>query len=327
MATISQASTRLYPPRVLLRRAGVLALVAVPLLWVARQFAADSTGTAVTLLNGFTAASLYFLVAAGFTLSFGLMRITNLAHGSLYLLGGYFGYSVVAWSGNWFLALVGAVIGTAATGLLMEQALLRWVRGDDLREALVTIGVMVIVADQALALWGSEPLDIGLPSQLGGPLELPGGLVFSKYRLLIVLLALIIGGGMWALMNRTKLGLAIRAGVDDRAMLGSIGVNTRLLFAFVFALGAALAGFAGVTGGSYLSIAPGEDSRYLLISLIVVIVGGMGSLAGAALGATLVGVVEAFAQVYLPTYSVLITFGVMVAILAVRPNGLLGRRS
>lgn len=327
MATISQAPVRANPPRVPVRRVGAVLLIGLVLTWLGRQFIVDATGTTITLLNGLTAASLYFLVAAGFTLSFGLMRITNLAHGSLYLLGGYFGYSVVAGTGNWFLALAAAVAGTAVTGLLMEQVLLRWVRGDDLREALVTIGVMVVVADQALALWGSEPLDIGLPSQLGGAVELPGGLVFSKYRLLIVLLAGLLGGGLWALMNRTKLGLAIRAGVDDRAMLASIGVNTRVLFAFVFALGAALAGFAGVAGGSYLSIAPGEDSRYLLISLIVVIVGGMGSLAGAALGAALVGVVEAFAQVYLPTYSVLITFGVMVAILAVRPNGLLGRRA
>ncbi len=316
---------RYVPSAAIFRGLTALAVLITLAFVIAPKIAADPAGFVVISLNGLTAASLYFVVAAGFTLVFGLMRVTNLAHGSLYLLGGYIGYSVKLHTGSWALAVGVASIVVSAVGLALHQGLMRWVTGDDLREALITVGFMIVVADQALAIWGSEPLDIGIPNRLDSVVQLPGSVVFSAYRLAILALALIVGAGLWLLLNRTRIGLAIRAGVDDRGMVSALGVNVQLLFAGVFSLGAFLAGFAGVVGGSYLSIARGEDARYLLMSLVVVIVGGMGSVPGAALGAVLIGLVEAYSQVYASTYSVLVSFGVMVLVLAVRPQGLLGR--
>ena len=186
----------------------------------------------------------------------------------------------------------------------------------------MTIGLSIVIADLTLKAWGGSPRDIGVPAALDGSLTV-GELVYSRYRLALVVLALTVGLALWVLLRRTRLGMTIRAGVDDAPMLAATGVNVPLVFSLVFGLGALLAGFAGVAGGSYLSISQGEDARYLLVSLLVVIVGGLGSVGGAAVGRT--GGRprrDLFAQVHLPTYSVLVTFGVMVVILAVRPRGL-----
>lgn len=283
----------------------------------------DPTVFAIMLLNGLTTAGLYFLVAAGFTLIFGLLRVTNLAHGSFYLAGGYVGYTVRTETGSWLLALGSAALAMGVLGALLQLMLLRRVAADPMRESLVTIGVTVVVADLTLGVWGSSAKDIGTPAWLDATVT-HGDLVYSKYRLAILVLAIAVGLGLWLLIQRTRVGMSIRAAVDDPAILATTGVNVPLLLTLMFGIGTGLAGFAGVAGGSYLSVAQGEDSRYLLVSLLVVIVGGLGSVWGAALGALAVAVVEAFAQVHLPTYSVLVTFGVMIAILAVRPRGLLG---
>lgn len=290
-----------------------------------RHLAEDPKNFAVVLLNGLTAASLYFLVATGFTLIFGVLRVTNLAHGSLYLLGAYVGYSIETRTGNWLVALIGAGAAMAILGVAVQQIILRRVQGDPLREALLTIGLSIVAADQALALWGSRPLDIGVPQSLDRGITLFGGVVFSAYRLTFLGLALATGIGLWWLLRHTRFGVAIRSIVDDGPMASALGINANVIFAIVFALGAFLAGAAGVAGAAYLSISPGEDSRYLLLSLLVVIIGGLGSILGAAIGALVIGVIEAFAQLYLPTYSVLVTFGAMVMVLAFRPQGLLGK--
>jgi branched-chain amino acid transport system permease protein len=309
--------------------AGAIAVVAV-LAFVA-QFTirrlADDSGQFVTIaLNGLTLAALYFLVASGFTLIFGVMRVTNLAHGAFYLLGGYIGFSVADETGSWPLAILAGAVAIAVLGLGVQQALLRRIQGEDLREALITLGLAIVVADLALAEWGGTPRDIEAPSFLSGATDIGvAGVQYPTYRLVILALAIGVGLGLWILLKRTRLGMIIRAGVDDRHMVAAMGINVQVVFALVFAFGALLAGFSGVAGGSYLSLAPGEDSRYLLFSLIVVIVGGLGSIAGAAIGAVLVGVVDQFAAVYVPTYSVLLTFGLMVLVLALRPQGLLGR--
>ncbi|GCD88187.1 branched-chain amino acid ABC transporter permease [Nocardioides sp. LS1] len=298
-------------------------LVAVAIGFVAREVASDRDTFVTILLNGLTAAGLYFLVASGFTLIFGLLRVTNLAHGSYYLVGGYVGYSLREQTGSWLVALVGASIFVALLGMAFQLLILRRVAADPIREALVTIGLTVVAADLTLRVWGGAPRDIGVPRLLEGTLTM-GDLTYSKYRLALLALAAVVGIALWVLLLRTRLGMTIRAGVDDPAMLAATGVNVPVVFTLVFGLGAMLAGFAGVAGGSYLSISQGEDARYLLVSLLVVIVGGLGSVSGAAVGALAVGLVEAFAQVHLPTYSVLVTFGVMVVILAVRPRGLFG---
>ena len=289
-----------------------------------------------TLLNGLTLAGLYFLVASGFTLIFGLMRNVNLAHGSMYLLGGYIGFEAAAMTGNWLFGAALAFVALALIGAVLQIAVFRRMQGDDLRQTLVTIGISIIAADLMLAAWGGATYQFEPPEALLGALELPiistirasGEPVFIKYpfyRLFVLMAAVAIGVALWLFLNKTRSGMMIRAGVDDRAMLSAAGVNVDRVFVFVFAIGAGLAGLAGVIGGTALSIAPGEDLRYLLASLVVVIVGGMGSITGAATGALLIGLAEQFGLAYFPTYGVVLTFLIMIAVLAVRPQGILGR--
>ncbi|MEM1162969.1 MAG: branched-chain amino acid ABC transporter permease [Pseudomonadota bacterium] len=288
------------------------------------------------LFNGITLGGLYFLVASGFTLIFGLMRNVNLAHGSLYLLGGYIGYEFAEMTGYWLIAFPAAFIVVAAFGVLLQLVVFRRMEGQDLRQTLVTIGISIVVADIMLWGWGGDFYNIQAPSWLSGPLETflvtaqkrSGDLVYLKYplvRIVIFLAAVAIGIAMWLLLNRTRIGMLIRAGVDDRDMLSATGARIQLVFLGVFAFGAGLAGIAGVVGGTFQSVAPGEDTRFLLASLVVVIVGGMGSIPGAAVGALLIGLAEQFGSVYFPTYAVVLTFLIMVLVLAFRPQGLMGR--
>jgi branched-chain amino acid transport system permease protein len=287
------------------------------------------------ILNGITLAGLYFLVASGFTLVFGLMRNINLAHGSLYLLGAYIGYDFVHWTGNWWIGALAGAVAIAAVGALMQVLVFQRLAGDELRQTLVTIGISVVAADLMLAVWGGKTYQFEIPAVLDGAVTLPvitaiksnGQAVFLRfplYRLVVFATSVVIGFALWLGLNRTKFGIMIRAGVDDRVMLSVAGVNVRLLFVGVFAIGGALAGFSGVIGGSALSVAPGEDVRYLLASLVVVIVGGMGSVTGAAIGALLIGLAEQLGLIYFPTYGVVLTFAIMVVTLALRPQGILG---
>jgi branched-chain amino acid transport system permease protein len=288
-----------------------------------------------SIFNGVTLAGLYFLVASGFTLVFGLMRNVNLAHGSLYLLGAYIGYEVSQRTGIWLLGVGAGFIALAAVGMLMQIFIFRRLEGDELRQTLVTLGISIVAADLMLAVWTGITYQIGVPTWLDGAVKLPivtalrsnGAAVmmtYPLYRLIVLAVAIVIGLGLWLMISRTRIGMMIRAGVDDRSMLSASGINVHLVFAVVFAVGAGLAGFAGVVGGSALSIAPGEDVRYLLASLVVVIVGGMGSITGAAIGALLVGLAEQLGLVYLPTYGIVLTFVIMVVALAVRPQGIMG---
>ena len=288
------------------------------------------------VLNGLTLSGLYFLVASGFTLVFGLMRNVNLAHGSLYLLGAYIGYEVATRTGYWLLGVAAGFAILAVIGVAMQVFVFRRLEGDDLRQTLVTIGISIVAADLMLAIWSGTTYQIPTPAWLDGALTLPvitavrsNGvsvfLTYPLYRLVVLAVAIVIGIGLWLMLNRTRVGMMIRAGVDDRLMLAASGVNVHAVFAFVFAIGAGLAGFAGVVGGSALSLAPGEDVRYLLASLVVVIVGGMGSITGAAIGALLIGLAEQIGLVYFPTYGIVLTFVIMVAVLAFRPQGIMGR--
>jgi branched-chain amino acid transport system permease protein len=278
-----------------------------------------------TSLNGITLAALYFLVASGFTLVFGLMRNVNLAHGSLYLFGAYIGYVVGDKTNSWVLAVCAGFLASALIGLLLQLLVFRRMQGDDLRQTLVSIGVSIVLADLMLWIWGGEIYQFDPPSWMFGstPLPIVGG--YPSYRLLVLLGAAVIGFTLWWFLNKTRVGMMIRAGVDDRVMLSASGVNVQMVFAITFAIGAGLAGFAGVIGGTALSISPGEDVRYLLASLVVVIVGGMGSIAGAAIGALLIGLAEQFGLAYAPTYGVVFTFVIMVFALAFRPQGILGK--
>ncbi|WP_436643189.1 branched-chain amino acid ABC transporter permease [Microbaculum sp. FT89] len=289
------------------------------------------------LFNGITLGALYFFVASGFTLIFGLMRNVNLAHGSLYLLGGYIGYEVATATEWWLLSFVVAFIVVGAFGVVLQYVVFRRMEGDDLKQTLVTIGISICLADIMLWIWGGDFYQILAPEWLSGPVELPlitavkssGDAVYLKYpvvRLFILVAAIVVGALMWIALNRTRIGMLVRAGVDDRDMLSATGVRIQLVFVLVFAVGAGLAGLAGVVGGTFQSLAPGEDTRFLLASLVVVIVGGMGSIPGAALGAVIIGLAEQFGSVYFPTYAVVLTFLIMVLVLAFRPQGLVASR-
>ncbi|MFG3597929.1 branched-chain amino acid ABC transporter permease [Bradyrhizobium sp. RDI18] len=289
------------------------------------------------LFNGITLGSLYFLVASGFTLIFGLMRNVNLAHGSLYLFGGYIGYAISVWTGSWVLGFIIAFLGVALVGIVLQIVVFRRMEGEDLRQTMVTIGLSIVFADLMLWVFGGDFYQIQTPSWLVGPIELPlvtavrssGEAVYLRYplvRLVIFVAAIVIGIAMWLALNRTRVGMMVRAGVDDRDMLAATGVPIQHVFVAVFALGAGLAGIAGVVGGTFQSLSPGEDTRFLLASLVVVIVGGMGSIPGAALGAVIIGLAEQLGSVYIPTYAIVVTFLIMVLVLALRPQGLLARR-
>jgi branched-chain amino acid transport system permease protein len=289
------------------------------------------------LFNGITLGGLYFLVASGFTLIFGLMRNVNLAHGSLYLFGGYMGYEAGIWTGSWLLSYVFAFACCALVGAAMQVLIFRRMQGQDLRQTLVTLGLSIVFSDLMVWIWGGNAIQIDTPDYLMGPVPTPivvavkssGDAVFLQYprvRLVIFAAAVLIGVGMWLALHRTRIGVMIRAGVDDRDMLSVLGYRVQLLFILVFAFGAGLAGMAGIVGGTFQSISLGEDSHFLLASLVVVIVGGMGSIPGAALGALIIGLSEQFGLVYFQNYATVATFVIMVIVLALRPQGLLGRR-
>lgn len=289
------------------------------------------------VFNGITLGGLYFLVASGFTLIFGLMRNVNLAHGSLYLFGGYVGYAISTATGSWLLSFIVAFVLTALVGVLLQVIVFRRMEGQDLRQTMVTIGLSIVFADLMLWACGGDFYQIQTPSWLIGPVDLPlitavkssGEPVYLRYpvvRLVIFAASVVIGVSMWLALNRTRIGMIIRAGVDDRDMLAATGVRIQLVFVLVFAFGAGLAGIAGVVGGTFQSLSPGEDIRFLLASLVVVIVGGMGSIPGAALGALIIGLAEQLGSVYIPTYAIVVTFLIMVLVLAIRPQGLLARR-
>jgi branched-chain amino acid transport system permease protein len=334
-------------------------VVVVPALWV--LFFAPTTGKWattfgsavhdpkdfwITVLNGVTAAALYFVVASGFTLIFGLMRVVNMAHGAFFLFGGYVALKLqrhlVGEGGSFGLQssqvnlthwIVPAIVGTlvvAGMGLVMQQVFLRWNQGQDLRQALITIAISIILADQMLAHFGGVAEDIAWPRNWDTFVNLRvEGIQYTETRLVILGIAIAIGVLLWLWLKRTRTGMVIRAGVDDRAMVSALGINIQLTFAIAFAVGSALAGLGGVIGGSFASLAPGVDANWLLYSLVVVIIGGMGSLGGAAIGSLLLGLTSNFSAAYLPStytyYSIIFTFVLVAIVLAVRPLGLFGR--
>jgi len=282
--------------------------------------------TTFHLLNGATFAALLFVVASGFTLIFGLMRIVNLAHGALYLFGGYLGLTISMMGGNFYFSAIGAAIGVALMGLIIDLGLLRFVKGYELRQVLLTLGVAFVLNDLALVIWGGDTYSIPVPSYLDGPFEM-GDLTYPKYRLFVLLVGVLIFILLWLLMAKTKLGALIRAGVDDSETVSAMGVDIRKIFIYTFMLGAALAGVGGVMGGAFLTLYPTADSEILVFSLAVVIIGGRGSLVGAAVGSLLVAMLANFGQVWFPELAYFVIFGPMAVLLAFRPLGLFGRAS
>jgi branched-chain amino acid transport system permease protein len=279
---------------------------------------------AIQTLNSLALGGLLFLLAAGFSLIFGLMRIANLTHGALYMLGAYFGTSILKTLPNlWLAALVGG-IAVALLGGLFERFILRRLAGNILGQVLVTLGVAFILADFCLVVWGGDPIPIPTPLLLQQPLRV-GALAFPAYRLAVVGIAVVTGIVLYVLMERSRLGAMIRAGVDDMEMARACGIPVSRLFTTVFCLGAGLAGAGGIIGGPIMSAYPGLDADMLPLALIVVILGGLGSLVGAFAGSFIVGFVYTFGVALLPDLAYVILFLPMILVIAFRPRGLFGK--
>lgn len=338
----------------LLPRLIAFAAIAFSLIWV--LFAARHTnfGPAIddpknffiTLLNGLTFAGLLFIVASGFALIFGLMRVINMAQGVFFLLGGYIAYDMQQYLGKgggftllpadvnaweWLIPALVATLAIGVFGLAVQQLLLRWNQGQDLRQALITIALSVILADQIIAHFhGGLGRSVTWPGSIERFVDLHVfGIQYSLARLTVLALGLMVGVLLWLWLYRTRTGMVIRAGVDDRQMTSALGINIQRTFAIAFFVGSALAGFGGAVGATQAGAATGADGQWLLNSLVVVIIGGLGSLLGAAVGSLLYGLVFTFAAVYLPSgytnYAIVFTFALLALVLAFRPQGLIGR--
>ena len=291
------------------------------------------------IVNGVIVGALYGVVAMCFVLIYKASQVVNFAQGEFVLIG--------AWACWWLVTSLNlpfwigfpvCLVFMCLLGVLVQVVVLRPLIGEPVISiVMVTIGLSIVFADLMLWAFGGDFYQIQTPNWLVGPIQLPlitavkssGDPVYLQYplvRLVIFVASVVIGVAMWLALNRTRVGMIVRAGVDDRDILAATGVRIQLVFVLVFALGAGLAGIAGVVGGTFQSISPGEDTRFLLASLVVVIVGGMGSIPGAALGAVIIGLAEQLGSVYIPTYAIVVTFLIMVLVLALRPQGLLARR-
>ena len=284
----------------------------------------DTNFWVIQAFNGVSYGALLFLLASGLSLIFGVMRIVNLAHGSFFLLGGYVALTVIWTTDSWLLAIPVAALSIAVVGLLMERVCLRPLGLDPLRQVLLTVGFAYLFQQAALDIWGGDNLDIVPPAVLKDSTVI-GGFYFPMYRVFMIGVAIAIGIILWLTMEKTRMGAMVRATVDDSEMARGVGIDTSLVSMFIFALGAFLAGLGGVIGGAFLGVYPGLDFAILPIAFAVVIIGGMGSLAGAAVGSLIVGLADNFGKALFPEVSYFTLYAPMVLILALKPTGLFGR--
>jgi len=275
-------------------------------------------------MNSLAMGGVLFMLAAGFSLIFGLMRVANLSHGAYFMLGAYIGLHMLDHGWGFAAAAIAAAVGVGLLGGIVERVILRRLGTNTLSQVLATLGVAFVIADGSLWMWGGDPRPVSAPEFLSGGLQL-FGLTFPKYRVAVVVFSMAVGLGLWLLLDKTRLGMMIRASVDDRQMAQGIGVPASKLFTVVFCLGTALAGLGGVIAAPILSVYPGLDADMLPLALVVVILGGLGSLAGAFVGSFAIGFIYTFGQVLFPDLAYMILFLPMVVILAARPRGLFGR--
>jgi branched-chain amino acid transport system permease protein len=276
--------------------------------------------------NGLSYAALLFLLGGGFTLIFGVMRIVNIAHGSFYLVGGYIGYTVVSLTGNFYLAFLVACIVVALLGAVMERFFLRGLADQDLRQMLITTGIAFFLQDLCLLIWGGHPLNLTVPRYLSRSVQI-GDFYFPMLRFCMIGAAVFLFFVLWWFQEKTKAGAMVRAAVDNREMADVLGINVSRVTLGVFGLGALLAGFGGVVGCAFMGIYPGLDFELLPYAFVVVIIGGMGSLPGAVIGAIVVGLIDNFGKALFPEFSYFTLFAPMAIVLAIRPTGLLGKVS
>ncbi|MGJ8572132.1 MAG: branched-chain amino acid ABC transporter permease [Hoeflea sp.] len=254
------------------------------------------------ILNGLQLGVMLFLMAAGLTLIFGVMGLINLAHGSLFMVGGFVCAAVAAWTGSFWLGLIASLIAAAALGALVEIVVIRRLYDrDHLDQVLATFALVLMFSEGVRFIFGSFPLYLDPPAFLSGPVMLPGGLPYSAYRLAIIIAGLIVAAGLGLLISKTRLGMQIRAGEADREMIAALGVDIRFLYTVVFALGAALAGFAGALIGAIQSVQVGMGEPVLILAFVVIVIGGIGSIRGALVAALIVGLVDTMGRFLLPT--------------------------
>ncbi|MFL5232165.1 MAG: branched-chain amino acid ABC transporter permease [Microvirga sp.] len=275
-------------------------------------------------VNSLALGGLLFLLSAGFSLIFGLMRIPNLMHGSFFMLGAYLGATFLAKGMNFWLAALASAAAMVVIGGAIERLLLRRLAGQELAQVLLTLGLSFIVADLCLMIWTGDPIQPPTPPQLQGVLQ-AFGMFFPLYRVAVVGIAVAVAIALWVMIDRTRLGAMIRAGVDDAPIARVMGIRVSQLFTLIFCLGAGLAAFAGVMGAPYLSVYPGLDADMLPLALIVVILGGTGSLLGALVGSFIIGFLYNFGQAMFPDLAYVILFLPMLLVLVLRPQGLFGR--
>lgn len=273
----------------------------------------------MTVLNGVTYSGLLFIVAVGMALVFGVLRVVNMSHGAMYLGAAYIGLTVVQLSDSWLLGVVAACIAGAIAAILLNYVVAT-VEGD-MPQTLLTLGITLAVSDLCLWVWGGLPVRIDPPTLLSQPVSL-FGLSYPGFRLFMLGLAVVVGLGLWYLMSRTQLGRLMRAAVDDREMLGALGFDAKTLFISAFIISGVLIGLAGAVGGSYIAFGPGTEFSMLTLALVVVIIGGMGSIPGAAVGALIVGLIDAFGRTYFADLSSFLLMGTLVIVLAIRPQGI-----
>ena len=279
---------------------------------------------AVHTLNGISFGVLLFLLAAGLSLIYGLMKILNLTHGSYYLLGGYVGLTVIRMTGSFVLAVVVATLAVALIGALMERFFLRRFHLQELPQTLLTFGFLFIFADLALWIWGGNPQSLPKPAAFEHSVRV-GELVYPSYRLFLIAVGLLVAAALWWFQEGTRFGAMLRAGVDDEEIARGLGINVSLLFTLVFSLGAFLAALGGVLGGPIIGVYPGADFEVLLLAFVVVIVGGLGSLKGALVGGLLVGLLDNFGKAFFPEFALFAMYVPMAIILVLRPTGIFGR--
>jgi branched-chain amino acid transport system permease protein len=283
------------------------------------------TSAVLQALNGVSLAALLFLLASGFTLSFGLMRVVNMAHGAYYLVGGYVGLSIARTTGSFTLAILGGGTAVVVLGFLVDRFLLRRTGQNHLAQVLLTVGVAFVIGDVALRIWGGDNLMVPTPAALRGSVVLPGELYYPRYRFVLLVFGVAVAAALWLLYKKTQLGAVVRAGVDDREQVNATGINVDRLFVIISAAASFLAGMAGVVGGAFLTLYPGAEWEILVYALVVVIVGGLGSLEGAMIGALIVGLLDAYGRWLLPEFSYFVLFGPIALLMLFRPRGLFGR--
>jgi branched-chain amino acid transport system permease protein len=282
-----------------------------------------TTGLFVTVvLNGISFSMLLFLLAAGLELMWGVMSIINLAHGSFYMVGAYVGIVTVQSTGSFLLGVLAGMAIGALLGVMTERFFFSRIP-DHLQQVLLTFGIVYILADVCKSVWGGNPIGISAPKILAGSITI-GGVVFPLYRLLIVGIGSFLAFALWLFQEKTILGAVIRAGVDDKEMVSGFGININLLNTIVFAFGCLLAGLAGVIGSPILFVYPRVSWDILILSMMVIVIGGMGSLRGALIGSLIIGLTDSLAKFFIPSAATVLTFSVMVVFLILRPSGIFG---